>query len=293
MNIFLTSIMHPETASNFSTVERSFELMARSVCEQTDRDFLLVVVCCSIPEITFKHKNIRYHVVDFPAAKNADRTSKRMDKGTKIISGLLFINKYNPKYVHILDADDWINKKLNAFLNSKALSDVGWYINAGYIVDLSENRTQLKYGLNRYCGSTFISNYFTLMKNLSINNKLNSSSTQGHIMALVSKEILLDLIAAHAYTEFYSKYNLKYKRIPFRGVGWVRNTGENILSGGAVKQGLCLDKKTLSLFGLESISLENDCKNSVRDYASYVVSSLFSFTGWLFSKKKNKFTSDC
>jgi hypothetical protein len=45
VNIFLTPVMHFETANNFKIVERNLELTARSVCGQTDQDFLFVIAC--------------------------------------------------------------------------------------------------------------------------------------------------------------------------------------------------------------------------------------------------------
>lgn len=284
MNVFLTSLMHTKTASNFSIVERNFELMARSICSQTDQDFLLVVVCNSIPNISLKHKSIIYHLVDFPPAKNiADTISKRLDKGTKIISGLLYIQQYNPKYVHIIDADDWINIKLNHFLNAHELEKPGWYISSGYTIDLSKNKKQLKYGLNRFCGSTFISHYATLMSHLNLDTTINFNSTQKEITSLVSNNILLDLIDSHGYIEFYSKYKLRYKSIPFKALAWIRNTGENILSDGAVNDGISINRRFLSLFGLEDIVQIRYQNNSILNYLLYTLSSIRSYLGCLAS----------
>jgi hypothetical protein len=290
MNVFLTSLMHKNTAHDFSVVEHNFELTARSICSQTDQNFLLIVVCCSIPQINFEHKNIHYHTVDFlPATNTTDTTSKRIDKATKIVSGLLYLKKYNPNYVHIFDADDWVSRKLNAFLNNSPLNKVGWYISSGYVVDLSTNRRQLKYGLNRYCGSTFICNFTTLMKCLSIKSTLRETSTQEEILKYVPKHILLDVIDSHGYLEFYSSNKLSYKKVPFNALTWVRNTGENILSDGSTKEGLYIDSKFLSLFGLEGIVATCNSKSSLIERVLHALSSICSFLGWSAARTKDNF----
>ena len=264
MNVFLTSLMHPDTAKDYSVVEKNFEITAASICSQTDPNLLLVVVCCRIPKIAFHDERIKYHVVDFPAAMRGDDTlPRRKDKGTKLLSGLLFIKKYSPQYVYVIDADDLVDIRLNSFVNSRPLASVGWFADSGFIVDLYEGKQQLKFGLHRYCGSTFISNYPVLMNELKLPDSLSSDSFQSEVLKLVSPDVILDLFDSHGYMEFFSGEG-KYKRLPFPSIAWIRNTGENILSDGNVGQGECVNVDFLNRFGLGSrVGLvRDDCHSS-------------------------------
>ncbi len=292
MNVFLTSLMHRQTARDFRVVEQSFERTARSVCNQSDDNFIFMVVCNEKPDIQFTHENLHYHIVDFPPAENSpDPTSKRIDKGSKLVSGLLKIQKYNPKYVYIIDADDWIVRSLNQFLNSKPTQTVGWYISVGYTADLNTNRKQLKFGVNRFCGSTFISNYATLMEKLNISGRLTESSGQNEIYNVLDKNLVIDLFVSHGYIEFYAQYNMKYKVIPFPSLVWLRNTGENILSDGSFNSGVPIDSKFLELFSQDNSTVAAQHKIRVKDYLMYTLSSAFSFFGWVFSRQRNLFKS--
>jgi hypothetical protein len=271
--------MHKDTANDFSIVKSNFELTARSVCAQTDQSFLFVVVCCSVPEINYQHKNIIYHVVDFPPAeKTGNLTSKRLDKATKLISGLHFIKSYKPHYVFILDADDWLSNTLNAYLHSQA-DRTGWYISAGFIIDLKSNKSLLKQGLQRFSGSTFATDYLTLMRHIDLNPSLNEHSTKELIIELVSNKILFNLINSHGYIKFFEQFGLHYKRIPFAALAWVRNTGDNNLSDGAISHGLSLNKKLLTNFGLQNHVAFTGAQDSIAVRLRHAILALISFCG--------------
>lgn len=284
MNVFLTSIMHQDTAYDFALIEASFELTARSVCSQIDQNFLFVVVCCSIPNISFAHENIIYHVVDYPAAdKLGDTISKRLDKATKLISGLVLIKQYSPKYVFFIDADDWISSNLNNFLNSKAHC-VGWYLSSGFIVDLNTKKYQFKHGLNRFSGSTFAIDYVMLIDKLNLAPAITKATSKDTIIKLVSKKILLDVINSHGYLKFLATFGLKCNKIPFPALAWVRNTGNNILSDGSIENGLTITRALLQKFGVEKqikVTETNDnfrvrLFNCLLSFISYVGSQISS-----------------
>lgn len=285
MNVFLTSIMHSETASDFSVVEKNFELMARSICSQTNQNFVLVVVCNNIPKINFTHKNIDYHIVDFPPAiRSTDTTPRRLDKATKIVSGLLYIKKYNPEYVFVTDADDWISIHLNEYILSQPQC-VGFYINSGYVIDIGSQKCMTKFGLHRFSGSTFASNYLLLMENLNLNENLNENSTFDAVIHFVPLEILLDLLDSHNYMYFFREKGLEYKRVPFKALAWVRNTGDNILSDDSVINGVSLSKGVLTEFGLEEVISIEPHSDTVLERFKHYISSIISFIGSVVVKR--------
>lgn len=288
MNIFLTSLMHPSTAKNYSNVLSTFELTARSICSQTDQNFLFVVVCCEIPNINFQHKNIVYRVVDYPAADKNALTSKRLDKAVKIVSGLLFIEKYKPTFVYICDADDWISINVNQFLEQNSTT-FGFYSDSGYLVDINNKEYIKKYGLHRFSGSSFAINYQKLMSALKFQEQLNDKSSKEHILTHVSESILLGLINSHRYLEFFKALGYSFKPFPFPSLIWIRNTGNNNLGDEGSVKGLHLKASILAEFGLSSfVKLNENVSNSLSRYLTSYKLTLISLVGSLINLRHKK-----
>ena len=289
MNIFLTSFMHPDTAKNYANVLSNFELTARSICSQHDQDFLLVVVCCETPDINFQHENIVYHVVDYFPADKSNLKSKRLDKAVKIVCGLHFIEKYNPTFVYICDADDWISSKVNGFLKQNS-STFGFCSNSGYLIDFNNNEYIKKFGLHRFSGSTFAINYQKLMLSLGFPHSLNENSSKESLLDSVPESILLGLINSHRYLEFFKELGYSFKHFPFPSLAWIRNTGNNNIeeSDSSVK-GLHLKNSVLIQFGLSSsISLNKNASNSLTRYVTFYKFSLISLIGSLMNLRHKK-----
>lgn len=279
MNVFLTSLMHPDTANDYNQVLENFELTARSICSQLDQEFLLIVVCCKIPDIEFQHENIVFHVVNFfPADKN-DQNSKALDKGVKMVCGLIYIEKYKPDFVYICDADDWISNKINGFLKDNE-SAFGFCSSSGYLIDINRKEYIKKFGLHRFSGSTFAINYRKLISALELAEHLNEKSSKEDFLSNVPESILLGLIHSHRYLEFFKERGHYFKSLPFPSVAWIRNTGDNMLGEGHSVQGIHLTKRILSEFGLSSaINLDEKKSNPISRYITFYSSALISLIG--------------
>jgi hypothetical protein len=294
LNIFLTSLMHPQTALDYSRVEATFAKTAQSVCSQTNQDFKFVVVCNAIPKLANKHPNVSYHVVDFPpATSGTDKTSRRLDKATKIVAGLLSLRADTPTYVHIIDADDWVSRHLLSTLHSLAPHPTGWYISHGYSADLSALRIQAKHGLDRYCGSTFISNYTSLMDMLKLDPQLDENSNQEDILAAVPTSTLLEIINAHGYHALSSRFERSYALYPAQGIVWVRNTGEHILSDVVRDEGLPIADRHLAEFGVSGLVSTNAMQSRLRGRLQHKVTQLVSFTGWTIDRLRRGLRRHC
>ena len=107
MNVFLTPVMHHDTASDFKVIEKGLQRTLQSLSAQTDQGFIWVIVCNGKLNIGDVPENVHFHYVEFPPADAADMSSKMADKGAKLVSGLLYVHQYNPRYVYFLDADDY------------------------------------------------------------------------------------------------------------------------------------------------------------------------------------------
>lgn len=287
MNIFLTPLMHKATAGDFAIIERGLSRTRQSLAAQTDQDFLWVIVCNAVPNIGQCPKNVVFHIVDFPPADRDDMRTKMADKGAKLVSGLLFIRQFNPTYVYFLDADDWLNSDLNRFLNRRKTQPAGWYADAGYLADIDTRRTQKKYRLDRFCGSTFAANFSALMGLLDLDKTLDENSGKTNIVREVPWTIIENVFFSHDHDTFFRSYGLKPKKLRINAVVWVRGTGENVWVDGASRSltsGLHLNKERLAAFGVDDQTITSTTPNTAVDYLDFFVIAFRSFAGSFFTK---------
>ncbi len=248
MNVFLTSIMHPETSNDYESVLRNFETSLKSVCSQTDIDFRVVVVCNHVPDVKYTSKHVVYHVVDFyPAEKNGDIHVKRQDKAAKLLSGLIYIEKFNPKFVFIYDADDWLHNDINRFLNSKE-ENVCFYTNSGYMVDIKAQTYLKKFGLYRYCGSTNAIPYRHLMDALRVPPDLSVGAQKDEILRFLPEKLVSALFGGHSYVLYMRSKGFGCDPFPMNATAWIRNTGNNIRTDAQEVKGLPLNSRVIGIF---------------------------------------------
>ena len=158
MLIFIIPVKSPKVATSWSGVCQLFERTLRSVCNQTSSNFVVIVVCNVIPQIKFRHPNVKYVVVDFPVPK-LTYTAKGDDKSKKIVAGLLFARDLQPSHIMPVDPDDCISNKIASFVEQYPNS-YGWYVDSGYEYDDGSNIVFVRAeGFYKICGSCNIINY--------------------------------------------------------------------------------------------------------------------------------------
>ena len=228
MIIFITSIRHPLNSANYTEVLRLFKASLKSVCNQSDPDFRVIVVCNERPEIGFMDERVDYVLADFPppSLHQGPRTAMealRKDKGSKYALGLLAARKYTPDYVMFFDADDFVHRSIAKFCNSRT-GENGWYVENGYVYCASS----LIYGrldnFYKWCGTCNIVNYalMSLPENLSITSSLEE------IVDSVDEYFLYMILGAHPFTaSYFNKRGTPLSPLPFRAAIYVRGTGEN------------------------------------------------------------------
>ncbi|NEU07516.1 glycosyltransferase family 2 protein [Flavihumibacter sp. R14] len=137
--IFIIPVKSAVISPSWEKFSRLFERCIRSVCQQTDQDFKVIVVCNERPITNFEHDNIHYVYVDFlpptPEVTQAFKglhSPKEADKSKKILAGLDYASQFDTTHVMVVDADDCINNKIVEYV--KRHSDVeGWYSKMGYV----------------------------------------------------------------------------------------------------------------------------------------------------------------
>ena len=163
MLTFVIPVKSKTVTSNWPYFCRLFERTLRSVCNQADPNFKVVVVCHEIPEVQFSHDNIFIIHPEFPPPSKLSSNSseaihpKRKDKGEKIKLGVAYaIERFNTDYVMFVDSDDFISNKVAEFVNNSNNDLPGWYVGNGYISYNWKNFILSTKRFNLLCGSSLI-----------------------------------------------------------------------------------------------------------------------------------------
>jgi len=136
---FIIPIRHHESASNWSETVLNLKQTMVSIAAQSDRSWKCIIVAnegAALPDIPEQFEVCR---VDFPPnvlhiqggqSQNDFWDAVRLDKGRRVLSGLLYAKNLN--YFMVVDDDDFIHRDLVKFTR-KNNGENGWYIDKGYV----------------------------------------------------------------------------------------------------------------------------------------------------------------
>lgn len=260
MVVFVACVKHPLDSKSYRTVWELLNNTLLSVCNQTDRNFKVVVVCNEILPLLHNSELIIPHTefvkVDFPRPGMAGRRNLcrlgnlspppgdetweekgqfseqlivprmniRIDKGTKILTGLLAAEKYHPDYIVLLDADDFVLKDLVEYIHKHKGGD-GWIMSHGYRM-LKKSLTPI-YKEDSFCGTGNTILFEHLTKKIPLS--LSVGSSQEDIISETETEFLLMALGAHRHVKtYFQKHSILLDEFPFRGVVHLLGTGENV-----------------------------------------------------------------
>lgn len=215
----------------------------------------MLIVCNEKPDLALDDPRIEFLTVNFDRSgtgkgKAQSQIDCWMDKGAKVAAGLLHLKITPPESVFIMDADDWVDRRIVEHVLSNP--KVGfWYADAGYLVDYGDKTLIRKRGMVRYTGTSLISNYSHLMSLIDLPRTLSSESSRQAFEKSIDPFILVHLLGHHRYQlGFLHRHGIKAEKLPFRSVCWLVNTGENRSGATALNSGLPLHNTMLSDFGL-------------------------------------------
>lgn len=213
MLAFIIPLKSCQVSSSWDLVCKLFERTLKSVCNQTSADYQVIVVCHEKPEIQFKSPQITYLQVDFPIP-GAEYASKEKDKMLKMQSGLLHAQKINASHVMFVDADDCISKYIARFVGEN-IGENGWFLGTGY--DYREDTGVLR------------------KRNRNLHLRTNTSHVVKVDLLRPEMKLLQDEIKHGSCvlyhidtTSMLSKRGTPLKALPFRGVIYVTDNGENM-----------------------------------------------------------------
>jgi len=160
MLAFITSIRHPLNSSHYPTIERLLERTLGSICAQTHRDFKVVVVCHRVPDIAYDPAHVDFVLVDYapPSQVAGPQTgiqAVRLDKGSKLLAGMLVARRYQPSHVMFFDADDLLSRRIAEHV-AKHPDANGWYMAKGYTWTEGGAMLRLRSNFHQLCGTSHV-----------------------------------------------------------------------------------------------------------------------------------------
>jgi len=136
-----------------------------------------------------------------------------LNMATKLLVGILAAEKYDPEYVMLFDADDYVGNDISAFVNTHP-GENGWVMTHGY--RMSGNQIAPYYRWNSICGTGNIYNY-ALLREL-IGNKVTEKSTQNEFFQHVDSELLITIGRHDRPRKFFAERGKRLLEYPTRSV---------------------------------------------------------------------------
>lgn len=198
------------TARNWERVVALFQMCLRSVLNQQDGDFTVLVACHDTPDIP-EIADPRVRILTCEAPVPTDFNQQMVDKGRKNRMIRAAMRETGGGYLMMLDADDFVSNKLVGFVHTDRNPN-GYLIDNGYEYDFSTKRVRMAPRFNRVCGSSGIFHFAA--EDLPANAEDASS--------------LSDKFKNHTHwAEVSASLGRPLRMLPFRGAMYTTNNGEN------------------------------------------------------------------
>lgn len=279
--VFISAIRHPETTRQMARVYELLALTGRTLLAQSDSNWRWVIASNEAPRHGIIDRRIFTVPVDFPpvfSRTNSDKSSPdtfKADKGTKLMAAWVYAKTFHPRYLVVLDGDDWIHRDVVAFLRSSGDVPV-WSVGDGYVVDLHARRWKRRAGMVRYCGSGFAFTDEYLSDTSGVRLEGGERLTREEMFALTKPGFITECLGDHHVPYRHaSAVGNTLREIPFASMCWVINNGMNFSQPKSLSRGRALDERFLKAFGLsDSIqeSRDGDLLNLLTERAAYVKS---------------------
>lgn len=253
MLAFVTTIRHPLNCHSYERVCRLLDAALKSMCRQTNDDFVVIVVHNRQPEVDIADPRIRYVHVDWPAP--SDEATPRivwnaftLDKGTKCAIGVAMARQFEPHHVMFVDADDLVHRSL-AELSSNHATHPGWYSPQGLIHTAGSRYVHdVPSGFHLKNGSTAV----VRVDLIEVPDDLQPSSGQREILDSIGAERVSSMLGQHGHwQDLTSARGEQMEALPFPSAIWMIGTGEN--HSGNLQSGRSrrpIDESVTSTYGL-------------------------------------------
>ncbi|MBD2231997.1 hypothetical protein [Phormidium tenue] len=163
---FVIPILHPENAKNWHVVKKNLEETMRSISGQISDNWRATIVANKESDLPELRPKFQINYVDFPpnpifekGSQNIEtfRDAVRLDKGRRLLSGMLHVRKYSTDddYIMTVDGDDLISCNLASFVRQNSGAN-GWYIPTGFFWEDGGKLLYKSSIFSRRCGTSHI-----------------------------------------------------------------------------------------------------------------------------------------
>lgn len=227
MLVFITSIRHPDNSSDYGRVEALLQDTLASLTGQDSDDYRVFVVGNREPSFPL-HEKVTFVTCDFPPPPRVDGVhpdirSLVRDKGSKLGLALVAARPLNPDHVMIVDADDYVSRRLVSAVAAGPL-DQGWVVDDGW--KYASNRGTIKPRPEFYerCGSCLAIPYSAYR----VPEELTVESTQDEVVKAYGKTLTRALGKHKGAMQWLQKNrNVRIEPFLFRAAVYHVDTGEN------------------------------------------------------------------
>lgn len=251
MLAFITSLRHPHNSRDYSHVEKLLQRTLNSIGQQTDDDYVVIIVGNTRPTFPLGPK-VHFVGVDWAAPTTINSPETGMgpfvwDKGTKLGLGLVAARSLEPDHVMFFDADDFVSRHIAEWVNTH--ESPGWVVRKGYMYSQRRNTYVPRRRLHKICGTTFILPY----ESYQVPGHLTVESSQYEIADGFTDEMMDKAIADHRYgVEYWADQGRILRPLPFAGTVYHVETGENHSGSRLLGPGLPWKEMLLDDFGVPS-----------------------------------------
>jgi len=205
------------TSQDWGRVVFLFQCCMRSLLNQKDENFRVIVACHDIPEIPeLADRRVQILQMDIPLPTNFDEQME--DKAIKSRAAYAAMRTLGGGYTMLVDADDLVSNRLVGFCRKDAHPS-GYIFDVGYEYDCSSNRISVAPRFNNVCGSSGIF-HFTPDElpltaddpEIRVSDKFGNHTTWAQAAVELGRPVV---------------------KLPFKGAVYVSNNGENhsVLTG--------------------------------------------------------------
>lgn len=223
MFAFITSVRHPTTSLSYARIEALLKRTLRSVCNQTNGNFRVIVVCNQLPTNPVADDRISYLISAEPPIETDDKLLRvRIDKGTKLALGLAAARDYSPQHIMFFDADDFVHCGIVDYSETHR-TDFGWYVERGFVYDQRTGLISPIRQFNEICGTSHIVSYGLVEP-----RGILPTSSRTQILNTLGEDYVALILGAHPFlVRYFAKRGNTLSPLPFNGAVYVRGTGEN------------------------------------------------------------------
>lgn len=145
------------SSQNWNEVVRLFNKTLKSIYNQTNPGFRIIVACHDKPVIEAEIDNrLEIIQVSFPTPRN--RQEQMKDKYYKKMYIMKRVRDLGGGHVMFVDADDLVSNKISEFVNNNPNSP-GWFFYDGYVYDYKVKRIKAIKEFYKVCGTSAILKY--------------------------------------------------------------------------------------------------------------------------------------